>query len=149
MKEDLGDITAQAGLLALNAAIEAARAGDAGRIFAQQADELHIMSQCITRSASRISVPDDFDSVPLAITNRINNLVEGHDEIAAFAGKIVATAKQAAGAFQFEDVVSQVVVYSKDQADQLRTLVERIETQQDDLESALAIDRSEIKAISD
>lgn len=113
----INDIADQTNLLALNAAIEAARAGDAGRGFAVVADEVRKLAEN-TMNAT--------DQVGSAITS-IQQVTQQNMEEAQRTVKAVETST--AQAQRSGELLSSILSYANDSADQVRVIATAAEEQ--------------------
>lgn len=146
MQKNSGDLALQCDLLALNARLEAARSGTSDADLTLQAASLRSLAAEL-REPEKLTAPELAGDEPLhVLQRRLARFLAGQRDIAALAGAIETNARRATGALQFEDVESQVVVYSKHRARELRAQLDRIERLQQGLEQALAHDRGELEA---
>ncbi len=149
LQKDIGEIAAQTEFLARYAAIEAARGCESARPVAQLAEDLRDLSRRIADGDDAIHADETGEDKTGAegikvVESRLRNLNCQHGEISSLASKITGTARRLTRALYFEDVVSQVVVYSRRRADRLRMLVSGIEKQKNELDAALAMDNRKI-----
>ena len=149
MQEDLGDRVMQCDLLALNVMFEAARPGEAGKWFAQQAFTLRSPSWPLERDNALTCAPAEAGARLQAIESRIDILARERDNISALATEIDANSSRAIHALQFEDVESLVVVYSKDLANNPRALVTEIEARHSALKAGIAANQEDLSSITD
>jgi len=148
VQEDFGDIALQCELMALNAMIEAARAGEAGKCFAQQATTLRSLSQLLNQDSKKIRAIGGPGNLLHEVQSRLDILSREQDDNFALAAEISANSRRATHALQFEDVESQVVVYSKAHATNLRALVAQIEARQSTLEARVAASQNDLRSMT-
>lgn len=113
----INDIADQTNLLALNAAIEAARAGDAGRGFAVVADEVRKLAEN-TMSAT--------DRVGTAIKSIQKVTQQNMDEAQR---TVEAVERSSAQAQRSGELLSSILLYANDSADQVRVIATAAEEQ--------------------
>jgi len=148
VQEDFGDIALQCELMALNSMIEAVRAGEAGKCFAQQATTLRSLSQLLNQDSKKINAIGGAGNLLQEVQSRLDILSREQDVISALAAEISVNSRRATHALQFEDVESQVVVYSKDHAANLRALVAQIEARQSALEVGIAASQDDLRSMA-
>lgn len=149
MQEDFGDIAMQCDLLASNAIIEVSRVGGSGQFFALQAATLSSLSQVLDRDNRTICEPGEADDLAHEIELRLDILARGQDYSSAFSVEIETNLQLATPALQFEDVESQVVVYSNDPATNLRAPVTRIEGRQSALQAGIVANQDDLRPMTD
>ena len=85
-----------------------------------------IAMQCdllVSNAIIKTARADEADKSPQEIESRLDILAREQDDICALSAEIDNNSCSATSALQFEDVESQVVVYSKQPATNLRALV--------------------------
>jgi len=82
------------------------------------------------------------------VQSRLDILSREQDDNFALAAEISANSRRATHALQFEDVESQVVVYSKAHATNLRALVAQIEARQSTLEARVAASQNDLRSMT-
>jgi len=127
--EAVSRIARQTNLLALNAAIEAARAGEAGRGFAVVAEEVRTLAEESARSAR--ATAKTIAEVRESIASAVQTMAEGEREVRGV-GEIADEANASLGALlagvgRIAELVADVTVVSREQADTMRQLAETIQ----------------------
>lgn len=148
MHKDIDDIASQCDLLALNAIIEAARGGDAGQCFARQAASLRRLSRELVGNEHFPASSDGQDCLR-QIESRLEIMARAQGDVGAVAAEISTNSRHATRALQFEDVVSQVVVYSSDHATDLLALVAQIDARYGAVCSGIEASQDEIRSVTD
>ncbi len=148
VQEDFDDIAFQCDLLALNASIEAARGGDTASNFARQATNFRNLSQDIIAEISALEAGEP-DKLLQVMESRLDILAREQEKISALVAEIADNSRSTTHAMQFEDVVAQVVVYSKDRADSLRALTAQIEVQQRAIAAGIAANQNDIRSMTE
>lgn len=148
MQEDFGDIALQCELMALSSMIEAVRAGEAGKCFAQQATRLRGLSQLLNQDSKKIDAIGRAGNLLHEVQSRLDILSREQDDISALAAEITANSRRATHALQFEDVESQVVVYSNEHAANLRALVAQIEARQSAVQAGIAASQDDLRSMT-
>jgi methyl-accepting chemotaxis protein len=148
VREDFGDIALQCELMALNTMIETMHAGEAGKCFARQTAMLRSLSQLLNHDNKKIRVIGGTDNLLHEVQSRLDILSREQDDISALAAEISANSRRAIHALQFEDVESQVVVYSKDHAANPRALVAQIEARRSTLEAGIAASQDDLRSMT-
>jgi len=148
VQDELDKIAFQCDLLALNASLEAARGGDAGKKFADQAQSFRILSQDIIagKQAPQSGQPGNRLR---DIETRLKHLAREQEKISALAAEINDNSRSVTHALQFEDVVAQVVVYSKEHADSLRALATRIDLRRQAIAAGIAANQNDIRSMTE
>jgi methyl-accepting chemotaxis protein len=148
VQDDFDQIAFQCDLLALNASLEAARGGDAGKKFAQQAESFRMLSRDIVagnQSPQRGQPGNRLRD----IEKRLENLLRQQEKISALAVEINDNSCSATDALQFEDVVAQVVVYSKENAYSLRALASRIDLGRQAIAAGITANQDDIGSLTE
>jgi len=96
--------------------IEAVRRSDAGKCFVLLATALQSLSQLLNQDAKKIRAIGSTGNLMHEVQSRLDVLSREQDGIFELAVEIGNNSRRAAHALQFEDVESQVVVYSYDHA---------------------------------
>ncbi len=89
------------------------------------------------------------DDSPQEIESRLDILARGKDDICALSAEIEDNSRCATSALQFVDVESQVVVYSKQPAANLRALAAQIEDRPAALEGGVVVNQDDLRAMTD